>query len=90
MKNFQKKPNFSKIVKNNPSGYILRKNLMKETGGLLNGRTEANNDSLGVGIRGKITIGRKVAYPVMEVVKYLQERVVVDTSNVDVSSLNKE
>ena len=78
MKKPQSKPNFQEIVKNNPSGYILRKNLTEATGGLLHGRTQANLNSLGRGIPGRIMIGnRKIAYPVDEVIKYLQERVEV-------------
>lgn len=72
----QNQPDFSQIIKNNPSGYILRTKLSEATGGLLHGRTEANNDSLGVGIPGRIMIGkRKVAYPVQSVVEYLQSKV---------------
>lgn len=71
-------PDFSQIIKNNPSGYILRKDLTEKTGGLLHGRTQANLDSLGIGIPGRIKIGnRKVAYPVQAVVEYLQKMVSV-------------
>ncbi len=74
------KPDFSNIVNNNPSGFILRTKLTEQTGGLLHGRTEANRDSLGIGIPGRITIGkRKVAYPVEAVVKYLQSKVTIPT-----------
>lgn len=66
-------PNFSQIAKNNPSGYILRKNLTIATGGLLNGRTMANIDSLGQGIPNRIMAGsRKLAYLVEEVIEYLK------------------
>lgn len=73
-------PDFSWIVKNNPSGWIIRPNMTEKTGGLLNGRTMANLDSLGKGIPGRITMGRKVAYPVLNVVKFLEQkyRVVAD------------
>lgn len=72
-------PDFSQIVKSNPSGYILRKDLTEKTGGLLHGRTQANLDSLNRGIPGRIMIGkRKVAYPVQAVVEYLQKMVKVD------------
>ena len=78
MQSTQTKPDFSQIIQNNPSGYILRKDLTEKTGGLLHGRTMANLDSLGKGIPGRILIGdRKIAYPVDEVIKYLQERVEV-------------
>jgi len=77
MKNVQNKPDFSQIIKNNPSGYILRTNLSEKTGGLLHGRTMANLDSTGEGIPGRISIGRKVAYPVESVIKFLEARVIV-------------
>ncbi len=74
----QKKPSFKEIVDQNPSGYILRKDLTEKTGGLLHGRTMANLDSLGQGIPNRIMIGnRKVAYSVQAVVEYLQGKVEV-------------
>ena len=78
MKQIQVKPNFSQILKSNPSGYILRTKLSEKTGGLLHGRTMANLDSLGEGIPGRISIGRKVAYPVESVVEFLQAKVTVN------------
>ncbi len=78
MQHSQNKPDFSQIINNNPSGYILRTNLSEKTGGLLHGRTMANLDSLGIGIPGKISIGRKVAYTVEGVVDYLQSKVTVN------------
>ena len=78
MQQSQNKPDFSQILNSNPSGYILRTNLSKATGGLLHGRTMANLDSLGTGIPDRITIGnRKVAYPVESVIKFLQSKVTV-------------
>lgn len=75
----QTKPPFTQIIKNNPSGYILRTNISEQTGGLLHGRTMANLDSLGEGIPGRIMIGkRKVAYPVQSVVDYLQSKITVN------------
>jgi hypothetical protein len=75
----QNQPDFSQIIKNNPSGYILRKDLTEKTGGLLHGRTMANLDSMGEGIPGRIFIGkRKVAYPVESVIEYLQSKVVIN------------
>ena len=78
MQTTQTQPDFSQIIKNNPSGYILRKDLTEKTGGLLHGPSMANLDSLGKGIPGRIMIGnRKVAYPVQAVVEYLQKMVKV-------------
>ena len=78
MKREQFQPDFNQIINNNPSGYILRTKLTEQTGGLLHGRTMANLDSLGQGIPGRITIGkRKVAYPVEAVIEYLQSKVTI-------------
>jgi len=72
---FNLTPDFSHIVKNNPSGWILRSDLTEKTGGLLHSRTAANLDSQGEGIPGRITMGkRKVAYPVQQVVNFLTAR----------------
>jgi hypothetical protein len=66
---------FSHIVKNNPSGWILRTDLTEKTGGLIHSRTAANLDSLGVGIPGRIVMGkRKVAYPVENIINFLNAR----------------
>ena len=90
MQDVQTKPDFTQIIKNNPSGYILRTNLSDATGGLLHGRTEANNDSLGKGIQGRITIGkRKVAYPVEAVVEYLQSKATVSLPVNDLSIIKE-
>lgn len=74
------KPDFSQIIKTNPSGWILRSDLTNATGGLIHSRTAANLDSLGQGIPGRITMGRKVAYPIENIVKFLEKkyRVVAD------------
>ncbi len=55
---------------------ILRKDLEKATGDILSKGTEANRDSLGVGIPGRFKIGRQVVYPVPEVVRSMRSRVI--------------
>lgn len=42
------------------------------SGGLLNARTLANHDSLGTGPKGRLRIGRKVAYPVAELIAWMR------------------
>ena len=73
-------PNFSQIIETNPSGWILRTDLTEKTGGLLHSRTAANLDSMGQGIPGRIKMNKKVAYPVQNIVKFLEQkyRVVAD------------
>lgn len=54
--------------------FVERQHLTKFSGGVLNARTMANLDSKGKGIRGRISIGRKVLYPVQEVVAWMEAR----------------
>lgn len=44
------------------------------TGGLVNARTLANHDSLGIGPKVRLKIGRKVGYTRESLVEYLQSR----------------
>jgi len=49
--------------------------LDKFSGGLLNARTLANADSLGVGPKGKIVMGRKVAYTKESLVEWMESKI---------------
>ena len=62
------------IFKDWRSPCITRDQLYKVTSGLIHPRTIRNLDSLGKGIDGKFFIGRKVAYPIEEVIEYLERR----------------
>lgn len=44
------------------------------SGGVLHPRTMANRDSRGDGISGRFAIGRRVIYPVKNVVQFLQQK----------------
>jgi hypothetical protein len=57
-----------------PAPYVARSKLSEFSGGALNGRTMANLDSKGKGIKGRFSIGRKILYPVHEVVAWLEAR----------------
>lgn len=59
------------------SPYVARdqRTLDRATGGLINAKTLANLDSLGKGPRGRIRIGRKVAYPRREFFLWLTSRI---------------
>ena len=48
-----------------------KESLDRATGGLISPKTLANRDSLGTGPKGKIWIGRKVAYPTREFYAWL-------------------
>ena len=68
----------SKIFENWRSPFITREQLYEVTGGLIHPHTIRNLDSLGQGIKGKFSIGRKVAYPVEEVINFLKDRFHLD------------
>ena len=51
-----------------------QRQLDKFSGGLLNARTLANADSLGIGPKGRVKVGRKVAYPVESLVAWMQSK----------------
>ena len=67
---------FKVLVDNWPSPLIARnqKQLDKFSGGLLNARTLANADSLGIGPKGRVKVGRKVAYPTNSLAEWLASR----------------
>lgn len=56
-----------------PSAIVARTDVGKFTGGLINPRTMANLDSASLG-PAKMTVGRKVAYPVDGFIKWLESR----------------
>ena len=57
-----------------PSPLVARTQhqLDKFSGGILNARTLANEDSLGTGPKDRVKVGRKVAYPVKSLIAYMQ------------------
>lgn len=56
------------------SAFVARSEIGKFTGGLISSGYLANLDSLGLGPKGRIRVGRRVAYPVSEIVKWLEAR----------------
>lgn len=64
------------LADNWPSPLVARnqQQLDKFSGGILNARTLANEDSLGTGPKCRINIGRKVAYPVDSLVEWMQAK----------------
>lgn len=66
----------NELAINWPSRIVPRdqKCLDRFSGGLLNQRSLANADCLGKGPRGKMRIGRKVAYPVDSLIEWMKER----------------
>ena len=45
------------------------------TGGLVNAKTMANEDSRGTGPEGRVKFGRKVAYPTEAFIKWLTQKI---------------
>ena len=65
---------FSDLAKKWPSAWVARTKISEFTGGLVSERYLAHLDARGKGPAGKVKIGRKIAYPVEEVVKWLERR----------------
>lgn len=57
-----------------PSPYVAREKVGEFTGGILTPKTMANLDSLNLGVKGRIKVGRKVAYPTNELIAWLESR----------------
>jgi hypothetical protein len=74
-------PDFTKLIRRWDSPFVARCEVDRFSGGIINPKTLANYDSLGLGPSGRFQIGRKVAYPVEEVVKWLESRVAEGGTN---------
>ena len=56
------------------SDYVARTEVSRFSERALNPKTLANLDAQGLGPKGRIRIGRKVLYPVHELIKWMEER----------------
>ena len=66
---------FSELASKWPSAWVARTEIRKFTGGMIGEKYMANLDSAGLGPKGRVRIvGRKVAYPVNEVIAWLEQR----------------
>ena len=65
---------FQSMAETWPSAVVARTEIGRFTGGALKEKYCANLDSAGLGPRGRFRIGRKVVYPVKELVAWLEER----------------
>ena len=70
----QNKVDLSSLKLRWPSAYVARQEIRHFTGGLISEKYLANLDAQGVGPPGKIHCGRKVGYPIDELVKWLEQR----------------
>jgi hypothetical protein len=57
-----------------PSTWVARTDIERFTGGLISEKYIANLDCTGKGPAGRVRCGRKVVYPVANVIKWLQAR----------------
>ncbi len=58
-----------------PSSLVARSEVSRFSGGILHPRTMANWDSLRTGCPGRVRIGNKIAYPVTELIRFLERKV---------------
>lgn len=65
---------FSELLDSWPSPLVAREKVAEFSGGLLHPATLANHDSRGDGPRGRVRVGRKIAYPAKGLVEWMQGR----------------
>ena len=68
---------FQNMAERWPSAWVARTQAERFTGGIISEKYLANLDSAGKGPAGRVRIGRKIAYPVGEFVKWLESRAAV-------------
>ena len=67
---------FSSLASKWPSTFVSRGEISRFSGGIIHPRTLANQDCAGTGPKGRISIGRKICYPVSSVIEWLESRAV--------------
>jgi len=68
------RPDLSPLAARWPSPFVAREKISEFSGGIITPKSMANLDCIGEGPKGRITCGRKVAYPVAELVAWLESR----------------
>ena len=66
---------FSNMAKRWPSDYVARERIGDFTGGLIHPRTMSNYDCKGEGVEERIRLGKKIAYPVPALIRWLNKRI---------------
>lgn len=69
-----KQADLSSLKKSWPSPFVARQEVRTFSGGILTDKYLANLDSQGLGPPGRIKVGRKVAYPVDALIRWLESR----------------
>jgi hypothetical protein len=65
---------FQSMVERWPSAWVSRTEIERFTGGIIKEKYIANLDSAGKGPAGRVRCGRKIAYPVVALVRWLEAR----------------
>jgi hypothetical protein len=68
------KPEYQRLGERWKSAWVSRQEIGSFTGGVVSEKYMANLDSRGLGPKGRIRVGRKIAYPVTELVAWLEGR----------------
>jgi len=70
----EQRPDLSSLAKKWPSPYVARQEIEKFTGGIVSIKYIANLDCQGLGPKGRVRVGRKIAYPVQSVIEWMESR----------------
>ena len=70
----ERKNTFQSLADKWPSSMVARTEIRNFTGGIINEKYIANLDSQGKGPKGRVRVGRKVAYPIESVIEFLESR----------------
>jgi hypothetical protein len=65
---------FSSMAEKWPSAFVARSEVEKFSGGIVSAKYLANLDSAGKGPSGRIRVGRKIAYPVVSFIDWMESR----------------
>lgn len=70
----QEKVDFSSLATKWSSPFVARQEMEEFTGGIISIKYLANLDCQGLGPKGRIRVGRKIAYPVQSVIEWMEAR----------------
>lgn len=70
----EKENPFRSMAEKWPSSVVARSEIKKFTGGIISEKYLANLSSAGLGPLGRIRVGKKVAYPVADLIAWLEAR----------------
>lgn len=74
LRSFERRPDLSIMAARWRSPFVAREKIGEFTGGIITPKSMANLDCNGEGPNGRIICGRKVAYPVVELIAWLESR----------------